>query len=122
MAKQKALEMFQRTVREFGFTVLNEEEDTAIDATAFTLSWMVKKRKSDPDADAAVTITTFTIEGVFNPDRSVNTQVVVVTVEDTHTANVPAGIYHHELKRTNPGFPVVLSYGQFTLRHAVHQS
>ena len=40
------------------------------------LSWMLKKRKSDADADAAVSKNNsngITMNGVYNPDPAVNT-------------------------------------------------
>lgn len=122
MAKETALALFQGTDRELRFTVLNEAETEAVDVTGWNLSWMLKKRKSDADLSAAITETSFTVTGVYNPDPDLNTQRLVLTLEDVDTDALTAGVYYHELKRMNAGNEAVLSYGPFTLRHSVHKS
>lgn len=123
MAKETALALFQNTHRTFRFHVLNEADETqAVDVTGWDLSWMVKKRKSESDANAAIHKTTFSVTGAYNPDASMNTQRVVLAIEDVDTDGLSAGAYYHELKRTNPGLEAVLSFGQFTLRASLHKA
>ena len=62
-----------------------------------------------------------TIEGAYDPTRSINTQraVVNLTDEDLSATNFTAGnIYQHSLKRTNEGAELILAYGRFMLERA----
>lgn len=93
---------------------------------AWALSWMVKRRKGDADADAVITKTTtsgIAISGVFNSDPALNTQRAVISIADTDTGGSPPlekGNYRHELKRTDDGSETVLLDGQLHLKQAVH--
>lgn len=122
MAKQTALQLFQGEDRRFIFTVLDNTETAAVDIAAWTLSWMLKRYKSDPDGSALVTKTTGTgiaVSGVYNIVPATNTQIATVTVDDTDSIAVPGGLYAHELKRMDPGFETVLSHGTFNLEQGV---
>jgi hypothetical protein len=99
------------------FTIYQSDESTPQDITGWSLSWMVKRRKTDADADAIVTKTVSAGIALTTPLSGVCT----VTVTDTDIADIRGGVlYYHELKRTDAGFETVLSYGTLTLAHAVH--
>jgi hypothetical protein len=126
MAKQTAVSgddaLFQGEDHTFVFTILTEAETAAIDITGWTLSWMVKRNKSDADLSALLSKTTaagIVISGVFNSAPATNTQIATVTVDDTDTTAIPEGLYHHELKRMDAGFETVLGYGIFELVQGV---
>jgi hypothetical protein len=86
--------------------------------SGWTLSWMVKRFKTDADADALVTKTTGDGIMLTTPASGLCT----VTVEDSDIDALQAGAtYYHELKRTNAGFETVLSQGLFVLSQAVHR-
>ena len=84
--------------------------------TGWALSWMVKRRATDADANALITKTTaaggITITGA-------NTCEVALTDDDSSTLR--ADTYRHELKRTDAGLETVLSSGACTFRQAVHR-
>ena len=113
------------------YTVTEDDEVTPQDVTGWALSWYLKKRATDADADAKLTKTTvsgITISGVYNADPALNTQRVVVAIADTDTGAagspaeaLPAGSYRMELKRTDAGSETVLSFGQCVLRQALHR-
>lgn len=100
------------------FTIYEEEAHTTPqDITGWTLSWMVKKRKTYADADATLTKTTSSGITVISAANG----VVDVVVSDTDIAAIKGGLlYFHELKRMDAGFETVLSQGTFTLQKAVH--
>lgn len=90
----------------------------AQDITGWALSWMVKRRKTDADADALVTKATGAGIALTTPASGICT----VTVEDVDIAELLGGqLYYHELKRTDAGLETVLSYGTFVLSQAVHR-
>lgn len=124
MAKETAAEYFIGTDHQFVYEILNEGETAAINIASWTLSWMVKRRKSDADVDAVLTKTTtsgIAIDGTFNATPGTNTQVATVTVDDTDTLTLPPGSYYAELKRTDAGFETVLAYGVLTIKRGVHR-
>lgn len=85
---------------------------------------MVKLAPSDADAAALVTKTTaagIAIAGAFNSVPGTNAQRATVTVDDTDTATLTAGVRAWELKRTDAGYETVLAYGALTLRRGVHR-
>lgn len=125
MAKETAAELFLGTDYEYPFTILNAAEDTAINISGWTLSWMVKRKKSDADANKLLEKTTgsgITISGTFNADPDVNTQKATVSVADTDTDTLPAGLVYYELKRTDAGSETVLAYGPLDLKRSVHRA
>jgi hypothetical protein len=122
MAKDTALQLFQGEDRQFIFTILNSTETAAIDIAGWTLSWMVKRYRSDTDVTALVSKTTVSgivISGVYNSVPATNTQVATVTVDDTDTIAVAGGLYSYELKRMDNGFETVLAFGSFNLEQGV---
>lgn len=83
-----------------------------IDMTSWTLLFDV--RKKDNSADPAIVSKMPNIIGVFNVDRSVNTQRALVTVTDTDMNEFKAGTYRHSWKRMDDGSETVLAWGDFT--------
>jgi hypothetical protein len=99
--------------------------DFAEDITGWTLSWLAKKDPRTPDADAALSKTTadgITIIGTYSATPASNTQRAVVEVDAADTADLRAGSYQHELKRTDVGFQRVLAQGTATLQQALHRT
>ena len=105
--------------------VQNGAETASIDITGWTISWMLKKNKSDADAAAIITKTTATsalaIAGTFNAMSATNTQRATLTLTDTDTASLNPGLYRYEFKRTDDGFETPLAEGLFELKHGVHR-
>ena len=110
----------------YPYAITNEAQTVAIDITGFTLSWMLKKYLSQPDALAALTKTIanggIAVAGAFNTVPASNLQRATVTVLDTDTDPLAAGMYYWELKRTDPGLETRLAYGQIRLVRAVHRA
>lgn len=128
MAKEQNLTgtdaVFQGTDLALPCHIKNAAETTSIDITGWTLSWMVKRYRSDADLSALITKTTsggIAIAGSFNSDPDINTQRATVTIEDTDSISLSPGLYFHELKRTTNGAETVLIYGTFDLKEAVHR-
>ena len=99
---------------------------TMVDVSGWAMTFIV--RTSDTTLNAAlITKTTgsgITIAGSFNATASVNTQRVVVSIEDT---DIPAydgstGLrpktYRYSLKRTDAGSEKILAFGNFVLSEA----
>lgn len=91
---------------------------TAQNISGWSLSWMLKKLKTDEDSAALITKTT--LSGIVLTD-AVN-GVCTVTVDDVDTDALVAGLYHHELKRTDAGFEAVLTFGTANLQRSVHHA
>lgn len=124
MAKETGTTLFLGTDHQYVFHIKNLAEDTSIDIGGWALSWMVKLATSDADAAALVTKTGssgIAIAGTFNSAPSTNAQRATVTVEDTDTATLTAGVRVWELKRTDAGYETVLAYGPITFRRGVHR-
>lgn len=94
--------------------VCTEADGTAM--TGWTLSFMIKKRATDADAAALKTLTT--AGGAIG----ISGAVATVSVADTDTDSLDAGVYAWELKRTDTGAETVLGYGQFRLIRGVHHT
>jgi hypothetical protein len=91
---------------------------TLQDITGWTLSWLVKRKASDADADALITKTTSSGIALTTPASGLCT----ITVADTDTDSIPQGTYHHELKRMDAGFEAVLIRGRAVIQGAVHRT
>lgn len=91
-------------------------EANATDMTGWSLSFMIKSRASDADGSALVTLTT------GGGGIGISTTTATVSVADTDTDNLPAGLYHWELKRTDSGSEAVVGYGPFSLMRGVHHT
>lgn len=126
MAKETADEAFIGTDFQRIYHVLNEDEDEAIDISGWALSWMLKRKLTMLDADASVTKSTATtgvsIGGLYNATPGSNLQRATVTILDTDTDALAAGIYYYELKRTDAGLETVLAYGEMELLRGVHRA
>jgi hypothetical protein len=94
--------------------VMTEADGTVL--TGFALSFMIKRRASDLDADALVTLTT------SGGAISISGAAATVSVADTDTDSLSAGSYAWELKRTDAGAETVLGYGQLRLMRGVHHT
>lgn len=126
MAIETATELFIGADHQFPCTIYTSNAQTAcVNIAGWGLSWKVKRSLDDPDSKSLVTKTTaagIVISGAFNATPAVNTQLATVTVEDIDTDGLQAGVYHHELKRTDAGFETVLAYGPLTLLRGVHRT
>jgi len=125
MAKETADHLIVGNDYERAFHIQNAEEDTAINIAGYTLSYMIKRRKSDADLAAIVTKTTtlgIVIAGAFDADPDVNAQRATVSVSDTDTESLTPGLAYYELKRTTAGFETVLAYGPVDLARGVHRA
>lgn len=100
------------------FQVKQSDGTTAQNITGWALSWVLKARPTDADASAKVTKTT--PSGISITDGANGICQVVVT--DENTANVKAGFYFHELKRTDAGSETPLCEGTVVLRQSRHIS
>jgi hypothetical protein len=93
--------------------------------TGWAMSFMVKRKATDADLAAVVTKTTgagIVISGSFNSDPDSNTQEATVTIADTDTDSLYAGVYHWELKRTDAGSEARVAYGTISLNQTVHRT
>lgn len=108
----------------FAFTILNDTETAAVDITTWQLSFMVKRRLSDLDANALITKTTpsgILVDGDFDPSPIVNTQVATVSIADTDTANLAPGLAYYELERSDSNAETPLASGTIELFRGVHR-
>lgn len=84
----------------------------------WSLSYMVKRRRTQSDSDALITKTT--TSGIELTDAA--SGVCTVTIEDSDLVDIAANeTYYHELKRVQAGYETVLMYGTFILKQAVHE-
>ena len=123
MAAQVSI--FLGEARDLVFTIKDLPETSCVEITGWTLSFMVKKSVTDPDAAAYILATTsgggISISGVFNATPSVNTQVATVTISSADTKYLQDGEPKYELKRTDNGSETVLAQGPFVLTRGVHR-
>ena len=99
------------------FTIVTAAGATQ-DITGWTLSWMLKANLTDLDASASLTKTTSSGITLTTPTSGICT----VSIADTDTDSLAAGLYYHELKRTTAGSETILSYGTCLLQRSVHRS
>lgn len=114
------------TDQDYAFTVYTSDAQTAIrEITGWALSFLVKRRATDADGDALVTKTTgsgISISGTYNSAPATNTQKATVSIADTDTDSLPAGVYRWELKRTDAGSEARIAYGAITFNQTVHRT
>lgn len=125
MAKQTSCELWIGEDHEYVFSVLNADESIAIDIGGWALSWMLKRKLSDPDLAKLLEKTTvagIVISGTFNSLPTLNTQVATVSLFDTDSDTLKQGVCQYELKRTDAGSEAPLAYGPNNLRRGVHRS
>lgn len=121
MAIETPLEYWLGTDQAFDFTIYRSKAKSQIrDITGYTLSFMVKRAKSDADASALFTGSA-TISGTYAADPASNTQKATAQIADTDLpVSTTAGQVHWELKRTDAGAESVLAFGPLLLRRPVH--
>ena len=126
MAKETRAELWIGADHQFIFTILNDDEDAAVDITGWALSWMVKRHARDADASKLLQMTTalgtIVISGTYAAAPEANTQVATVTVADTDTDAIAPGLYQYELKRTDATLEAPLAYGAILFRQGVHRT
>jgi hypothetical protein len=123
MAIQTSLEYFLGNDKAFDFTVYRDKSKSQIrDVSGYTLSFMLKRGKSDADG-AALYSGSATVTGTYNIDPAANTQKAVAQLSDTDLpVSTTAGQVHWELKRTDAGSETVLAYGRMLLIRPVHDA
>lgn len=99
------------------FTIYQADGVTPQNITGWALSWMLKRRLTDPDANALVTKTTGAGSITLTTPLTGNCELIVT---DENTAAVEAGFYVHELKRTDAGAETPLCEGKARLRQSLH--
>jgi hypothetical protein len=95
------------------FQILDENGNSCGDVTSWASSFMVKRKLSFADDQAAIYKTT---GGDILPTADGR---MLVTMHDTDTDPLAAGVYPYELKRRTEGFEAVLVYGELTLIRGV---
>jgi hypothetical protein len=88
----------------------------AVDMAAWTMRFDV--RKKDNSSDPAILALTPTVSGVFNVDRTANTQRAQVTLTDTQLNEFKAKNYRWSWKRMDDGNETVLGWGTFAPQKA----
>jgi hypothetical protein len=98
-------------------------EVTPVNVTGWTFTFIL--RKGDKSVDPALLTKAATIEGTYNADPAVNTQIVVVALADTDTAaadgtsvTLAPKVYRYSLKRTDSGAETIYARGDFDLQEA----
>lgn len=116
-----AIEYFLGKDKRYAFHIYTDEhQTTSQDVTGIATNFMVKRRLSDADVDAIMSLGG-SVSGTFSATPSANLQRVYVLVEDTNTdTEIPPGVYYWELIRTDAAAEVVLAFGPFTAKQAVH--
>lgn len=123
MAKQTNTRLFLGEDKALEFTIYNDAETAIVNITGWSLSFMIKRYKSDADGAALLTKTTgsgIVISGTYNSIPATNTQIATVTILDTETTGLAEGLAYYELKRMDANFETVLAYGTLQLPKAVH--
>ena len=130
-------QVFFDTDRRLSYTVYDGdptaeeiEAGTAVcvDVAGWALAWTLRKK---PNTSVALiektSVDGITIEGIFDPSPAINTQRVIVEIEDTDTYDPdaspevyvkPSTTYAYALKRTDDGEETILAFGSFTLLQA----
>lgn len=124
---ETALEYDIGTDQSYEFTAYTSSAQTTIrEITGWALSFLVKRKATDADVDAVITKTTagggIVISGTFNATPASNTQKATVSIADTDTDSLTAGVYRWELKRTDAGSEARIAYGTIVLNQTVHRT
>jgi hypothetical protein len=103
-----------------------DDDDLPVDVAGYAFSWRLKESRADADSASLLTKTTagghISVTGTYSATRAANTQRVRVSIEDTDTDTLDAGIYRHELKRTDAGQEAVIVSEKAVVVQAVHRS
>ncbi len=100
-----------------------------VDCALWSFSFTVRLHEDSPDPAliekfSASSPVGISVTGTFNADPTVNTQTVIVHLDDTDTydptgsspqVKVDAGRYVYALKRIDDGFETIVAYGKFRL-------
>ncbi len=100
------------------FEVLQADETTPEDVSAWTFAWAMRKKASDAGAPMLEQTTAdgITVVGIYDATRELNTQRVRVALDADASRSLKAPyVYWHALKRTDAGNEAVLAFGQATL-------
>jgi hypothetical protein len=123
---ESALEYDIGTDQAYDVTVYTSEAKTTVrEITGWALSFFVKRKATDADNVALVTKTSgsgIAISGSFNASPASNTQIATVTIADTDTDSLNAGVYRWELKRTDAGSEARVAYGTISFNQTVHRT
>lgn len=126
---QAAEAIFIGEDRTYNYQVWDDDDSAvaqAVDITSWTLSYTVKRRKGDGDADALLTKTTggngIAITGTYNTNITTNTQRAAVTIADTDLDALAPGLAYYELKRTGTDVETVIAFGTMTLSRGLHRT
>lgn len=97
------------------FTIYQSDGVTRQDITGWTLSYMVKRKKTD----AAALLEKTTADDITLTNAAQGEGYV--QADEADTAPILGGRLHwHEIKRTDPGLQTVLMYGTLMRPQAVH--
>ena len=98
-------------------TIYQSDETTPQNVTGWAVSFMLKRKRTDTDANALITKTTADDVALTTPGSG----VITVSIADDDTSDLRADTYWYEIKRTDAGFETVLTYGSVELLQAVHR-
>lgn len=108
---------FTNSDKVLSFAVKQSDGESVQDISGWSLSWVLKKYRTTPDASALVSKTGSDITITNGP-----LGLCELTVEDEDTADIPAGLYVHELKRIDAGAETPLCEGTAVLLQSAHVS
>lgn len=118
---------FTGELKTLQYEILQSDEQTPLNCSGLTFSFILKTSETDPDASALLHKTSeITVTGVYNADRSLNTQRVEVPILASDTRSISGWtllnnlVYWQELKRTD--LDTVLSKGTAYLQQSLHLS
>jgi hypothetical protein len=107
-------ELFVGEDKIFDFECVDDpsaESPLPVNITGWDILFDVRLKDTSPDP--AILSKTASIIGVFNADRTLNTQRAIVAVSDTEMNLFKAKTYRHSWKRMDDGVETVLSRGDF---------
>jgi hypothetical protein len=110
---------FMNSDYEIDCYIKQADQTTAQDVSGWSLSWMLKKRESDADASAVITKTTAG-GGITIENGPLGYVRVLIADTDTQAVGIRAGVYMHELKRTDAGLEAPVIKGMAVLRPSLH--
>lgn len=90
---------------------------TVQNISGWVFSWLLKKRLTDPDVNAILAKTSGS--GITTIDGAAGHVRVTIIADDTDGV-VRAGVYVHEVKRTDTGFETPVIQGIAILRQSAH--
>lgn len=94
--------------------VVEDDGTTPQNMGGWGLRWELKALPSTAVADADIIKTTD--DGISIGDGSNIDDRATISLADTDTEGLSAGVYYHQLRRTDAGTEVILSMGDFYLR------